>query len=479
MLRITIILGLLAAFPNLTIGQSRELIVNIQFDAQLSSDIQVMPATLKYNKEFAYSLTLDDTRIDAFSLGFKLLNGGLSTVDNNIYPGLFYTDGCGHQVHFCAGISWYTANDVVDLHFVTPGFLTYDNAREMNSSGWDFFNHGYSHSANNDSIHYQWQLSENQRVLKANTGIRFNICVPPNGDDGYIGPAFSQGILACISTNSAKIGVGQGADVTVPTPPEPVYWRRFINSDQHTAAILKSEIDQWALTTGRGREKWWNEYTHRVQYDHYSGSMEFPVLREYLEYMEAKYGRFGRDNGWFTGSGEVLDYLLVRDKVSVHLEKIGSLLKVHLDYSNVPQTLRHFDLSLVLKNAGNVQSISSASPMTSTYGKTADGLLVNIQLPDSFYSGIDDIASEPAAMINAFPNPTSGKLFLRVPIDLTDPKIFISDMQSRLMPAPAFSVNNGLLSMDLKKSGYHPGFYFIKLYSGKRFVGISKIIYNF
>jgi hypothetical protein len=479
-LRICLILCLLAAFPCLTIAQSRELIVNIQFDTQLSSNVLVTPATLKYNKEFAYSFTFDDASKDAYNLGFRLLNGGLGIVDNNTYPGLFYTEDCVNLLPFRAGISWYTANDEsVDLHFVTPGTLTYDNAKVLFSAGWDFFNHSYNHASHLTNAEYEWQLSENSWIFKANTGIRFNICVPPDGDTGYINPAFEQGLLACITSNGAEIGKDFVVDVTIPVPPEPVYWRRDLNSDDYTLTSLKSNFDQWVATAGIGKQKWWNEYTHRVQYEHYAGSLEFPVFREYFEYMEQKYGRPGKDNGWFTGSGEVLDYLLVRDKVAIHKEIEGSTLRIHLDYTNVPETLRHFDLSLLLKNAGNIQSVSSASPLVFTHAKTANGLLININVPDSFYSGIDEIVTAPAALIFAYPNPTNGTINLKIPDGTTDPSILISDMKSQLLPVPAFSISNGILSIDLKKSAVTPGIYLIGLWSGDKCIGFSKIILNF
>ncbi len=475
------VLGLLAAFPSLTMAQSRELIVNIQFDSQVSSNILVTPAILKYNKEFAFSFTFDDARSDAYNLGFKLMNGGFSITDSATYPGLFYTDGCGNLVPFRAGISWVTANtDSFDLHNYTPSYLTYSHARTLYDGGWDFFNHSYNHSANSPSIDYHWQLSANSEEIKAHAGIKFNICVPPSGDSGYIEPAFDLGMLACISENDDFIGFNQGVDVTVPVPvTKPKYYRRGIDSDNFTALSLESDIDQWVATTGNGRQKWWNEFTHRIDYNHISSSVEFPVFRAYLEYLEQKYGKPGNDHGWFAGSAEVFEYLLVRDKVAIHLEKNGSILSIHLDYSKVPETLRYNDLSLIMKNAGNIQSVYSTSLLRFSQAQTSEGILLNIKVPDSYFTKVENVVMSTQAVIRCYPNPTSGTLYLTVPAGIADPRIVISGMSSSMMPQPAISISNGLICLDLRKSNYPQGVYAISVFSGKKLIGSSKVILNF
>ncbi len=473
--------GLLLSVPILSIAQSKEIIINIQFDNQIDTDIQAVPAILKYDKEFAFSFTFDDGRSDAFSLGYKLMAGGHSEMDSLDYPGLFYTDGCGNLLPFRAGISWYTANSaMVDLHLNTPSYLTYNDAKTLSNGGWDFFNHSYNHQSGLNSSDYVWQLTENSKSFKANTGINFNICVPPDGDTGYIAPAFALGALACITSMGAQIGNEIGADITIPVPsPNPIYWRHEINSDNYTAELLKSAIDRWVGTTGQGKQKWWNEFTHRIDYKHIASSLEFPAFRSYFEYLEQKYGRLGKDNGWFAGSGEVLDYLLVRDKVIIHNEKNGSLLSVHIDFSNVPETLRHYNLSLLVKNPGHVESIRTDSPLDITYHQTSEKLLINIDFPDSYFSGINETANETLPADACYPNPTTGKLIMNVPVGISNPRVVISDMRSLIISEPPIELRNNQIYIDLGRNKCSPGIYVISLFSGQRLIKSSKVILNF
>jgi len=461
-------------------GQDKQFVMHIRFDATIPPDLEVVPAILKYDKEFAFSFTFDDGHSDTYSLGYKFLSGGSVASDGITYPGLFSTDGCGNRFPFRAGIAWYTEDKInKDLHTGTPGYITYSQAIELFDSGWDFFNHSYNHEANTGSIDYLWQLASNSHSFKSNTGIDMCYCVPPSGDTGYIAPAFSLGVNACF-TSSGDIGFGVGTDVTLPVSfSKPVYWRHLINSDDDTPASLKQNFDRWEATTGPGKQKWWNEFTHRVEYTHIGASMEFPAFREYFEYLENKCGSTGKDNGWFANSAEVFEYLIVRDKVVIQLQKSGSDLEVLLDYSQVPVNFRYYDLSLLIKSSGKVQSVNFGSPGIVTHSETSNGFLININLPDSQFSGIEPVVKETPTTLKGFPNPITGKFFLPIPENINEVDVSIINILSEVMPSPSIITSNGLIVMDFISGYYPPGLYYIKVFTKGHFIGFSKVIIDF
>ena len=79
--------------------------ITINFVSQ-PSNFKIYPAKLRYNKDFAYSLTLDDGLEDAYQYAYFLLNGGYCNANQTFYPGLKYSDGCGNVIKFKAGISF-------------------------------------------------------------------------------------------------------------------------------------------------------------------------------------------------------------------------------------------------------------------------------------------------------------------------------------------------------------------------------------
>jgi hypothetical protein len=469
------------ALTALSFAQDKIVHLTLQFDKSVPAGIEVVPAVLKYNKEFAYSFTFDDSRADAYNLGFKLFAGGLSTVDGLTYPGLFYSDGCGNKIPFHAGIAWITANqDQMDLHMGTPSFITYSEAKELYDSGWDFYNHSYNHRANSDTIDFHWQLTANNQAFKKNVGTWLYYCVPPSGDTLYLAPAFSLGVMACFSSNYKFSGPEIGIDVTTPVLEKyPVFRRKEINSDDNNATSLKMDFETWVATSGIGRQKWKNEFTHRIEYSHIGGSMEFPEFRDFFEYLEKEYGAGGKDNGWIASSAEVFEYLIVRDKVRINLTKNGSLLDIAIDYSQVPNNLRYYDLSLIFKTEQFVESITLQGSGKISHSLHSGGQLVNIQLPHSFFAGVEPVKIQNSQFLKGYPNPAYGNYNIIVPENIDNVSISLTNSIADVMVCPPFRLSNGIISIDLPANNYPPGLYMIRVFSNDQFIGCSRFFLHF
>jgi hypothetical protein len=458
-------------------GQS--ITVRVQFNNPPSSSTTVVPAVLKYNKDFAFSFALDDGRDDAYTLGFRLLKGGTSEVDKKTYPGLFYTDGCGRRIPFTAGISWYTVNTSgTDLHLGTSSFLTYQQAIEMYQSGWEIYNHSYSHEYNLSSLDLVIrQLQQNHQAFKSKTGVDLRFCVPPSGDTSYIAPAFSLGYQACFTSNSGFSGLSTGP-VTQPVPAQkPVYWRSRITSDEEDLESLKIQFDERVATTVTGNQKWWNEFTHRIIYERTGGSLEFETFKAYMEYLESRYGAAGADNGLFASSAEVFDYLVVRDQIVISKKITGTLMEITLNFDKVPDNLRYYDISLMLGTINSINNITIVEGGTVSYARKGNSILVNIDLPDSHFSGVEDNSTFTASdQIKVYPNPSTGiiRFKLAKPVELENIQVFSQDGKEFILPLR--SAHSGELELDMTGNEYPSGVYFIRLLSKVNNPGISRFL---
>ncbi len=450
-------------------AQQKQVTIRLNFLSPISSSTKINPAVLKFNKQFAFSFTLDDGLDDSYTLAFPLLRGGYCEVNQQTYPGLFFTDGCGTKIPFTAGISWYTVNNAgLDIHNGTPGYLTYAQVNLMYQAGWDFYNHSYNHTTSTQSVDFIWQLQSNHTAFKSKTGIDFRYCVPPSGDTRYIDPAFSFGYISCITSDYAYSNSGRGADVTLPVSlPKPVFWRNHINSNDDNLVSLKNQISTWVSTTGSDQQKWWNEFTHRVSYTNPGGSLEFPVFKGYMEYLESEYGYSGRDNGWFANSAEVIDYMLVRDKIKITVQTSGTLMEIRLDYSEVPANLRNYDVSLIL---GTTSEIASATILTSgrvTFAKKSNHSIVNIDLPDSHFSGITETLPVSINPISVYPNPASQHIRIKYPDMTPDVKVLLMRIDGTFCVPPPVTWSNGQLEMDLSGADYSAGTYIVTVQDRK------------
>lgn len=380
-----------------------------------SEEVEVVPAPLKYNKDFAFSFTFDDALLDAFDLAFRLFNGGLSSVDGITYPGLYYSDGCGNLLPFTASIAWYTANEEGDdLHnSVSTGHLTWSQAVQLYHSNWTFLNHSYDHSDKQMDIDYTWQLNQNNQAFFKRIGHYLNYVIPPGGNANYIQPAFELEALAVFTSNGAY-SQSSGEPIIVDgcvTNDNPVFWRHHINSYDDTIDDLKSQVLEMFDSSGDNKHLWWNEFTHRVQYDLYGGSVRFEDFREYMEYLESIYGAKGSDRGLFANSIEVFEYLKVRDNVAIKIEQKDNLLEIELDFAECPQILRYYDVSLLLTGA-EIQSIEALDVGTVCYSNENEYSLINIELPDSYFTNIKELDVDHVSNWNIYPNPADDYIIL-------------------------------------------------------------------
>ncbi len=327
---------------------------------EAAGSVSVSKSKLKYNKDFAYSFTIDDGSIWDYYIVYPLINGGVSgfPATNPETPwfdfpndphieeaGFSYSDGCGNEVKFKAGLSLNTehaTNEVTNYH------ITWDNIREMFESDWDVFAHGHTHC--NDDCDYDNEIIENRDLLEEYLDFTPTHFVVPSGNENYYEAAYDNGMVA-VYDQGYQLPGRNGLSVG-----EELDFDEFIMY-RHPLEIADTpygeELDMVADLVGDGNYYWISEFAHTVGQPHggeYHIRVAYDDFKTYLTYIENEYGKPWSDKKiWMAPMQEVHEYLQVRDAVNISSATEGNTMTIYLDDDAVPSGLRRHALSLVVE----------------------------------------------------------------------------------------------------------------------------------
>jgi hypothetical protein len=458
------------AQPKAKVSQPNTVTLTVTFDLPPAT-ISVEKASLRYNKAFAYSFILDDGLIDAYSAAFPLLGGGMVTGNSTVYPGYFYSDGCGNALPFSAGLSWYSVNSAgSDLHVNTPGYVTWSQLLTMYNAGWNVLNHSYSHAANDTAIDYVYQITKNTAYVKTKSGIDLTHFAPPSGDQNYVVPAFQNGMLSVTGNNGSYNGSPEGFRIDQPVNLYEFKLYKMLVSDanQDTSNIMQ-KIDHVAETSVNGQHYWWSDFTHHVGFQSSGASLLFPLFQFYMENVARQYGIAGADNIWMAPTQDVYEYLSARDNSLVNYSLSGNVLTITVDYSAVPANMRTNALTLKLEADQDFSSVVTDGIEELTYGGSGDNKLINLQWGStltSIHKPVTVIKNSNSFFI--YPNPFTEKLCINFRRPGKDTITFeLLDMAGRTVFHKTVDQCNSKLQceLDLTNTEMLPGIYVLRAIS--------------
>lgn len=353
------------------------LTLNLGF-ANDPGQVQITMAPLKYNKDFALSFTFDDALIDAYTNAYPMLHGGVVQGNGQTYPGLFYTDGCGNPVSFRGAIAWFSVNSSYkDIHTVTPGYITWDRLKELYRNGWDVINHSYSHDYGTGTD-YQFEVTENQKVILEKTGILVNQFTIPSGDLNYVPYVFQAGNRTLYSNKSNFLGYPAGINVSDGfSYVEPKIYRRFLYDDLYNPLNIDSLAKLIAAQGAAGKHVWLNDFTHRIHFTTVSGSLRFETFSAYMQSIADRFGKDGNDKMWMAPAPEVFEYLTLKQSTNLIQEKRGNEIVLKIDTAGLPDDFRRYEWTLLV-NSDQSFTLSSADPdlsWASSAGNSFGGLI--------------------------------------------------------------------------------------------------------
>jgi hypothetical protein len=467
------------------------IVLTIPLDG-IPENLTVSKAKLKYNKDFAYSFTLDDGRVDAYTYAFQLFNGGFIEANSTFYPGLFFTDGCGNDIPFRGALAWNSVNsNYQDLHINTPDYVTWTQLIEMYNAGWDVLNHSYSHAAYG-STDYNFEISQNRDYVNQMAGIDMTHFIPPSGDANYIQPAFDLGNKVNYTRTNSYLGYNDGLPIDDEIDFEELrIYRKMIYDDDFTPDNVSRYLDDVADWSVDGNHYWWTEFTHRVRYEQTGASLVFPTFEYYMNYIEQTYGKSGSDRIWMAPVQEVYEYLLARDKSEISFTVVGNELKVFISNTLLPTDLRNYGLTLVIESDAGFSSTEIEGGEVVSFNGTADQKLVNISWDGSenlkttttAAATIPDEIKEEQQFsdfdFKVYPNPVSGNT-----INFTwnaDKKqsagIFLIDIFGKTVYQEGLLLEEGSMEYSISLDGeVTPGIYFIQLLQADGTIVTKKVV---
>lgn len=452
--------------------------------AETPTTLDIQKAALKYNKSLAYSLTLDDGKYDGYEYAFNLFNGGYIEEVDTYSDGMFYTDGCGNDINFTAGIALNSVNSsFTDLHINTPDYMTWTEISEVYNAGWNIYNHSYSHAAWGETDH-QFQVEENNSYVFSKTGIEMRHFVIPSGDLDYSDVAFNNGMLAVYSNKVQFSGYPSGIDIDDNyNPYQQQIYRRFLNDDNYDISNISDRMDQIVNSTNENNHIWYSEFTHRIRNQATGGSLIWPTFEFYMNDIANKYGKDGQDNIWFAGMEDVLDYLMIREGTDLNFILDGNIAYIYLDFVNIPANIPQYDLSINIDS--DVQILSITPEFNSAYNTNLETGLINLTwepnvLKEMEFTKIEDLDLDLLQSdFRVYPNPVSDQqinIFSKIKTEeAVQLKLTNIYGQVVLLETLGKIHESDELSIDLSSANISSGIYVLELISENRILILKKI----
>ncbi|MBC8320069.1 MAG: T9SS type A sorting domain-containing protein [Bacteroidetes bacterium] len=359
---IIIIFSLVAIYSQQLVAQQGTSPVGVNFVLvnfnQPPSFLTVNKAPLKYNKDFALSMQIDDGNLSLYTHGYPVFEGG--EVDGTSYPGLYYSDGCGNSHNFKMSSSVFVfLGDSVngpDIHLDNAyGQLSWEQMDTIYNNNWGILNHGVNSNSSPIPSYIDYSIRRNKSYIRRKLfnategGVLPHVFVNPNNNSQWTTPSFNLGYIGALNHNTYfPIGVF-GGDVNAPgvnwTQPYSLYRRTADNVN------VSDFVDGLANSSVGGANYWCPIFTHSVT-NHYL----FSDFVTDFTYIANTYGINGLDNILMTSDEEILDYLIVRDTTTLNYVINGTTLLI--TYSGeVPDDLLYYSSSIVINSDAIISNI--------------------------------------------------------------------------------------------------------------------------
>ncbi len=429
--------------------------VIIHFDSPLTSAPSLSKAALRYDKDFAYSLTFDDGGVDGFTCALPVLEGGTAQCNGASFSGLSFTDGCGNNLFFKAGLAWNAANalgqDAHDGRITSK--MTWQQLDAVYDKGWDVFNHSFSHKARSTNTlsnqDYITEIEMNRTYVRDRTRnkIEMPLFVVPSGDVTYQNIAYERGQQLVFDQAANTIAFGGLSVKTDFTPNGRVIHRQLMEDMLNSG---RDRIGAVANLSINGEKIWYNEFTHSING---TTGLTFDGFKTHLERIANSWGKNGSDRVWMAPLQEVYEYLTVRQNISYTARIDGNQLILDFNLAQLPTWLRRKPFTLVINTGGNFSRVEVPQNMKMSFKGTGSKKIINFD-----FAGV-------SAIINACDTDSTPPTFANCPQNISLSTTVDSAVATWTAPNVSDNCSVPILSSNFK--------------SGQKFpVGITTVTYT-
>lgn len=239
------------------------------------------------------------------------------------------------------------------IHFV----YTYFRTTQAYNNGWGIANKGINSYTGDNTDFIKYSIARNisycRRKMYNSTpgGVIPNVFVNPGGNLIWSFPAFSLGNICAINQISLMpLGI-YGGNVNDPA----FNWAenkydlyRIVAKDRD----VKAFADSLANSSVDGANYWGALFTTSLVDNYYSSDFVSD-----FNYIFNKYGSDGTDEILMTTDEEILDYLIVRDAITINKNLTGNILTLTFSGS-LPDNLLHYASSVIVNSDANIIDIN-------------------------------------------------------------------------------------------------------------------------
>ncbi len=368
---IFILISVLFSLPTIKAQQStvEGFKLTITFVEEPGSDLNIYQAPLKYNKDFALVLQLnngDNAINDEVLPYFKGQAGN---------PGLYFTEGQVNSIQpFKMDAVHYAFNeDGEDVHNYISGYLNWDNIINLWAGEFGIVANGLNFPSLADAdLEVNRIYSYTQRkTLSSNVpgGYRTQTYVVPQDGQGQLSYARNK-YLAVYDNSTGAL-------------PNPTAVENFgtIDGIQVSRSPMQSgfynQVQQLAQLS--------NENSHPVGTYYLDGfgvgsAPTFNVFKQEMNQVAATFGRNGSDNIWVATSAELFEFLRVKELVEMQTQINGNIVEVTFSADQMPVDFREYCMTIIVEGESNIVEMVVEQPDNiSTYQYNGSDALLNLK----------------------------------------------------------------------------------------------------
>lgn len=328
----------------------------------------VTKTPLKYNKDFALILQMDDGNPAVHDQVMPYFKGQQGN------PGLFFTEANPQNNQpFKMDAVQYSFNGLGnDIHNYVNGYLHWDNLINLWAGEFGIVNHGLTDPPLTDfELDVRRNLSYTKRKTLSGTipgGYDMNVYVIPNNTVSQI-PFAKQHHLAVYHDGINSI------ENPVRVESLPAIQGIEISRASITANLFQ-QVQTIASQSGP------DNHLIATFFNHGFGGVDitFDQFKSQMNQIAAAYGKDGLDNIWSASSSEVFEYLRIKELVTVNTNLEGNVLTITLSGQNIPENFRYYAVTLTIEGTSNIVNMVVQEPdQMSTYLYSQNKALLNLK----------------------------------------------------------------------------------------------------
>jgi len=352
----------------------------------------VFKAPLKYNKDFALVLQMDNGNVAIHNQVMPYFKG------QNGNPGLFMSDGAQGNVPFKMDAVHYSFDEEgVGVHDNQTGFLSWSNLETIWAAEFGINSQGLNKIPTSDTrLEVLRNISYTRRRTSETiiaSGADMNIHVVPGTATDQIALA-KQHSLAVYHQGASAFA--NPALVENLPPIQGIELRRSAITSN-----LFSQVQQVASISGPNNHYITTFYNSGFN----SPDISFDAFKAQMDQIASVFGRNGTDKIWSSSATEVFEYLRIKELVTVNSSINGNTLQLTFSGNNIPDDFRYYALTIVVEGESIITDMQVQQPDgLSTYTRNGTKALINMRWNGK--AEVDDFVRAESFVVVAEQSPT-------------------------------------------------------------------------